>query len=1074
MGSYQSHVWTLGENTHGQLGYRATGHAEGKIETPVERHPYHKRASAVRVNGANLSSSSSLPGASSSHASAISSKSALLSLSSTSTSSFPSMSSASSPSAAVAAASCGANVEENSSTDISSAASAATGSDDNQWNRAAHIDAQDNQTLRDLPRPCQLDAAHGLRVRQVCAGTNHSAIVLENGSILTWGANESGQLGHRLAPDSFLLKVDRRSAVTSRSLWSGSRMRGSDERSDSSPTAANTNFERALRAVAPSSTTNTDIKSPRKSEASEQSLNTASMVKSAERLAQTRASASSQLSLSSSNATSVSTPKPVYIPSRNKISFASVSCGTAHTVALTSTGDCYTWGCDRNGRLGRATASSLAACTPGRVSGLGHVHSASCGAFHTAVRTISGKCFAWGQGTSGRLGMGDQRDRFTPAPVSGIEHLFVIEVVCGGHHTLILGSPRHRHAPNCPKRRGPEDQDVHNGTTLVYSCGGGSFGKLGHGGTRAELAPRLIESLQSRSLVEDGNFHLDFVVCIAAGSQHSAAVTKRGALLTWGQGSQGKLGLGSHDNQLSPKRVSGLESSVCYVSCGAQHTCTISEDGDVHAFGQAHLLCGGELIRQQHRQKLRETAGESTRNIATLRPFSSTDSIGSSNSVSFPSRMTYFCEKHALYVTEISCGGAHTIFLTRSKSDKTAVLTKLVKARALFDQRGRLRDGILYAEEEDSSNFNLENLKTDSKTHTAESLGTQNALEDEIKSKTPNKQEGKPFAGQFEGRIPSPFMKAMISFNTLPFPSLQPVTAVGGTNRRSRREITSLMESSGGKRQLQEYGTQNYSVITPSRSLVDLKRAPRFSSDNLNAPSSVPAAAASNSNFAMTSKTRPSPISSALSNATAYDAESHQGLLISSMSQQLKFLQEENAMQRRRLALSERERENLQCIVAQHQQASHVSEHQVEQALQHLDSVSQGLRSQAIKVFLKQMRGVVSGLRKHLVDAQTEMKAVKAKNAVLQACLERALRSKADVMDLNHQTSSTGDAELNQRSSTKGREASPIYNSESEPVQESKSRSIISSGTFESPNEKNNSIEEVNTLDGTDDTVDNK
>ena len=64
-----------------------------------------------------------------------------------------------------------------------------------------------SKMLRALPRPHRLDAAHGLRVRHVSAGACHSACVLENGSILTWGANESGQLGHRLASDSPLLRT---------------------------------------------------------------------------------------------------------------------------------------------------------------------------------------------------------------------------------------------------------------------------------------------------------------------------------------------------------------------------------------------------------------------------------------------------------------------------------------------------------------------------------------------------------------------------------------------------------------------------------------------------------------------------------------------------------------------------------------------------------------------------------------------------------------------------------------------------------------------------------------------------
>ena len=128
--------------------------------------------------------------------------------------------------------------------------------------------------------------------------------------------------------------------------------------------------------------------------------------------------------------------------------------------------------------------------------------------------------------------------------VTGLDHLFVIQVASGGHHTLVLGSPRQPSTlrPSTSSLRltdnGNEDYSLHDGTNVVCSFGGGSFGKLGHGQIRAELTPRPIEALRSKCLVDNADFSFDYVVYVAAGSQHSAAVTKRGALFTWG-GNQG-------------------------------------------------------------------------------------------------------------------------------------------------------------------------------------------------------------------------------------------------------------------------------------------------------------------------------------------------------------------------------------------------------------------------------------------------------------------------------------------------------------------------------------------------------
>ena len=262
--------------------------------------------------------------------------------------------------------------------------------------------------------------------------------------------------------------------------------------------------------------------------------------------------------------TSVSTPQPVYIPMRDRssaITFKSVSCGAAHTVALTDMGECFTWGNNRNGRLGRPTPSALSACTPGHIRGLSRVHSVSCGAFHTAARTVSGRCFTWGLGTSGRLGHGDQRDRSSPVAVTGLDHLFVIQVASGGHHTLVLGSPRQPSTlrPSTSSLRltdnGNEDYSLHDGTNVVCSFGGGSFGKLGHGQIRAGCAA--LVSARSKCLVDNADFSFDYIVYVAAGCGLGCGYQARRALHL-GAGHQGRLGLGGNDNQHIPRRVLGL------------------------------------------------------------------------------------------------------------------------------------------------------------------------------------------------------------------------------------------------------------------------------------------------------------------------------------------------------------------------------------------------------------------------------------------------------------------------------------------------------------------------------------
>ena len=61
------------------------------------------------------------------------------------------------------------------------------------------------------------------------------------------------------------------------------------------------------------------------------------------------------------------------------------------------------------------------------------------------------------------------------------------------------------------------------------------------------------------------------VVCIAAGFSHSIAVTAGGGVFTWGCGTHGRLGHGSHSDEFLPRQVT----HVFYThTCTLVHTCT--------------------------------------------------------------------------------------------------------------------------------------------------------------------------------------------------------------------------------------------------------------------------------------------------------------------------------------------------------------------------------------------------------------------------------------------------------------------------------------------------------------------
>ena len=72
----------------------------------------------------------------------------------------------------------------------------------------------------------------------------------------------------------------------------------------------------------------------------------------------------------------------------------------------------------------------------------------------------------------------------------------------------------------------------------VYATGYGAFGRLGVGGTDNILAPTVLSSLVSKSIKVTK-------VAVHSGGKHCLAVTTAGELYAWGEGDDGKLGLGS-------------------------------------------------------------------------------------------------------------------------------------------------------------------------------------------------------------------------------------------------------------------------------------------------------------------------------------------------------------------------------------------------------------------------------------------------------------------------------------------------------------------------------------------------
>ena len=98
--------------------------------------------------------------------------------------------------------------------------------------------------------------------------------------------------------------------------------------------------------------------------------------------------------------------------------FEPLACGAAHTALVTADGALWAWGCNASGQLGHQRLS--AATAPAPVLALQHerVAQVSCGAAHTLALTGKGKVLAFGLNATGQLGNGGASNGATPTPAA--------------------------------------------------------------------------------------------------------------------------------------------------------------------------------------------------------------------------------------------------------------------------------------------------------------------------------------------------------------------------------------------------------------------------------------------------------------------------------------------------------------------------------------------------------------------------------------------------------------------------------------------------------------------------------
>jgi len=126
----------------------------------------------------------------------------------------------------------------------------------------------------------------------------------------------------------------------------------------------------------------------------------------------------------------------------------------------------------------------------------------------------------------------------------------------------------------------------------VYSCGGGSMGKLGHGGEDDEGVPRRIEG--------PSGLRRKKVVGGATGSTHTVLWTEQGGVYGFGLGFA--LGLDPSIDECveayCPVLIEGQlkEKKVVGAAAGSTHTVVWTEKGEAFSFGAGRWTFERDLV----------------------------------------------------------------------------------------------------------------------------------------------------------------------------------------------------------------------------------------------------------------------------------------------------------------------------------------------------------------------------------------------------------------------------------------------------------------------------------------------
>jgi alpha-tubulin suppressor-like RCC1 family protein len=244
--------------------------------------------------------------------------------------------------------------------------------------------------------------------------------------------------------------------------------------------------------------------------------------------------AQGQLGIATNSGTLTPTPTPALVSLPGATGpVAQIAAGALHALALTSTGQLYAFGYNYYGQLGSTVniATSTANPTPaivGLPGATGLVSAIGAGVTESFAATTTGQLFAFGANDVGQLGIQSNGLPVSTPTLVGLPGATgtVTDIVSGGEHTLVVTSGGQ-----------------------LYGFGTNDFGQLGtsvNSGTTVANATPLPITLPAAT---------GRPMRIGNGYEHSLALTSTGQLYGFGFNHDGALGIPANSGTMTPNPV---------------------------------------------------------------------------------------------------------------------------------------------------------------------------------------------------------------------------------------------------------------------------------------------------------------------------------------------------------------------------------------------------------------------------------------------------------------------------------------------------------------------------------------